>query len=131
MSSAAVGMQSVIASASQEWRAQQASRGAEQAEATARALRRQASAAQREADQAQESARDLKVRSDQAEGRAGEARRSVHALESLGQTNTAMESLREGIGNALQTLDVAPATPPAPVVNTEGQVTGTLINVVA
>lgn len=124
------GSQSTAGFVSQQLRTQQAQRRAEQAEATARALRQQASSAQQAADQAQENARSLKVRSDQAQGEAGSARQAVVSLASLQQVDSSFESTRQGIANGLAALD-APAAPVAPVVNAEGQTTGTLVNVTA
>lgn len=118
-------IQSVVSSASQQWRVQQAQQGAEQAEAEARALRRQAGAAQREAERADENARELKVRSDQADSRAGSARQAVDSVSSL-------VSLRDGIAEGLASIDSSTAAPaPVPVINAEGQKTGTTINVTA
>ncbi|MBI2305723.1 MAG: hypothetical protein HYU78_00305 [Rhodocyclales bacterium] len=112
---------------SQQLRTQQAQRRAEQADAVARALRAQASSAQQAADQAQENARNLKVRSDQAQGEAGSARQAVSSLESLSRVDRSFQSIREGIATGLAAIDAAPA----PVVNAEGQTTGTLVNVTA
>lgn len=121
-------VQSVVSSASQQWRVQQAQQGAQQAEAEARALRRQASSAQREADRADENARDLKVRSDQADSRAGNARQAIASVDSLEKVDSGFNALREGIAEGLAAID-SPA--PVPVINAEGQTTGTTINVTA
>lgn len=108
-------------------RVQQAQRTAEQAETTARALSRQATAAQREADLAQEDARTLKVRSDQAQSNAGQARQQVVSLESVKTVQQGIDSIRSQIATTLQSQD----TPPAASINAEGQTTGTLVNVTA
>lgn len=121
------GTQSAVSQFSQQLRTQQAQHRAEQAETAARALRAQARGAQQAADQAQENARNLKVRSDQAQGEAGAARQAVVSLESLGRVDSGLQSIREGIAEGLAALDAAPA----PVVNADGQTTGTLINVTA
>lgn len=112
---------------------QLASRSADQAEQRASALRAKARAAQSVADQAQENARSLKVESDQAQGQASEARRSVAGLSSLGQVQAQLSNLSEQIGKVLQS-DVSGGDTTAvlaPVVNTLGQETGTLVNVTA
>lgn len=121
------GSQSAGGFIAQELRTQQAQRRAEQAEANARALQAQARGAQLEADQAQESARNLKVRSDQAQGEVGAARQALASLGSLARVDAGFQSIREGIADGLASLDAAPV----PVVNAEGQTTGTLINVTA
>ncbi len=124
------GGQALSGFVTQQLRTQQAERAAEQAEANAQALRRQASAAQQAADRAQADARNLKVRSDQAQSEAGSARQAVVSLESLGELEQGFDALRQGIADGLAALtEVAVAA--APVVNAEGQTTGTLINVTA
>lgn len=110
----------------EQLRIQQAQRNADQAEAAARALRREATSAQREADNAQESARSLKVRSDQAQSDAGEARQQVTSLAQVQTVQQGFETLRTQIAEGLQSLDA-----PAPTVNAEGQTTGVLVNVTA
>jgi hypothetical protein len=112
---------------------QLASRSAEQAEQRASALRARARAAQSVADQAQENARSLKVESDQAQGQASEARRGVVGMSSIGKVQTQLSDLNEQIGKVLQSDISAAGTAStlAPVVNTFGQETGTLVNVTA
>lgn len=111
---------------SEQLRVQQAQRNAEQAEASARALRQKANSAQQEADQAQESARTLKVQSDDAQTRAGRARQEVVSVESVSTMQQGFEAVRE---LAVETVEAFDA--PTPTVNAEGQTTGTLVNVTA
>ncbi|MCP5268881.1 MAG: hypothetical protein H6943_07580 [Zoogloeaceae bacterium] len=123
--------QSASALGTQQLRVQQAQRSAEQAEASARALRQQASVAQREADRAQEGARNLQVSADSAEGRAGLARQQLVSAESLGQVRQGFDAIRGQISEGLKGLDAPVAPAAAPVINSEGQTTGTLVNVTA
>lgn len=125
--SSVAGTQSLGGFVMQQLRTQQAERTAEQAEANARTLRRQASAAQQEADTAQENARDLKVRSDLAQGEVGSARQAVASLAALDEVGRGFDTLRRSVADA----QAAPTLPPAPVVNAEGQTTGTVVNVTA
>ncbi len=112
---------------SAQLRVQQAERNADQAEASARVLRRAASNAQREADSAQESARMLKVRSDQAQSNAGLARQQVTSMTQLQSVQQGFEAIRTQVADSLSSLDAAAA----PTVNAEGQTTGVLLNVTA
>lgn len=121
---------SITADLSSQLAVQQARRAAEQAETSARALRAQASTASRAAVQAQERARLLQVRSDQAEGNVGSARRNVATLEANGGLQSGYQSIRDGIAETIATLD-APKAAPVPVANSEGQLTGTLVNITA
>ncbi|HEX6736399.1 MAG TPA: hypothetical protein VF096_16460 [Azonexus sp.] len=109
---------------------QQAQRNADQAEQQARTLQAQARQAQSVADQAQENARSLKVESSQARADADNAQRGVVALRSLNEVQSGFSELREQIAQVVQT-PVASQQPAAPVVNTSGQTTGTLVNVTA
>ena len=111
---------------------QQARRNADQAEQQAAALTAQAQSAQSVADRAQENARSLQVQSRQAQGNASQARLTVAAQDSVGVVQTQLSGLKEQITQVLQSETLS--TPPvatAPVVNTSGQQTGTLVNVTA
>jgi hypothetical protein len=136
MAVSAASSQSATGLVMQQLRLQQAQRSADRAELTARTLRVQASEAQQEADRAQEGARALQVRSDQAQSQVGAAKQRVVSLESLGELQGNFDALRGEIAQGLQALD-QPAAQPAsqavasPVVNAEGQTTGTLVNVTA
>ena len=121
--------QSASSIISQQLQVRQAERNADQAEAAARALRQAAASAQRNADRAQEGARQLQVQSGQADSAAGAARQQVASVSSAIQLQGGLESIREQIAASLQTLDQPVVA--APVVNAEGQTTGTLVNVTA
>jgi ABC-type hemin transport system substrate-binding protein len=127
--SSTAGMQAATQAAMQQLRVQQARQTAEKAEVAARNLRAKADAAQNEADRAQENARTLYVRSGQAESAAGHARQGVAAMESAGEARGRLFHV------ASQTVErvesAAPATPTPPVVNTSGQLTGTVVNTTA
>jgi hypothetical protein len=127
-------------------RVAQAQRNAVQAEQTARALQQQAAGARREANRAQENARSLSVQSSQAQDDAGRARQGVAALQSqvdnLSNLSQRLDTLApQAVTPAAEVAAVSQAAPspaaapaanaPAPVVNTDGQVTGTLINITA
>lgn len=127
------GTQSVVQSGLQQLKLQQARRSAEQAEQMAQALQTQANDAQRRAAHEQENARSLSVQADQAQSNAGRARQGLAA------TQTASESLTQ-IGNVVDQVikkqqSVQSGTQSVqeskPVVNTQGQVTGTVINTTA
>lgn len=128
VASAVSGSGAVSGFVSEQLRVQLAQRNADQAEAAARALRRQAADAQLEAEVAQEGARTLKVRSNQADGEAGQARLAVSSLESVGKLQSGLTAVRTQVADTLKAID-APA--PTPAVNAEGQTTGTLVNVTA
>lgn len=121
--------QSVSSLISQQVRVQQAERKADQAEASARSLRQAAAAAQRNADRAEEKARVLEVRSDQADFAVGSARQQATSVASAIELQGSFDSIRQQIAAGLESLDAPTAT--APVVNAEGQTTGTLVNVTA
>lgn len=115
----------------QQLSVQQAKRSADLAEQAAQSLKAQANEAERVAYREQENARSLSVQSDQAQAKAGQIRQGLVAL----------NSQQQGTSQLSQTLDhalsrqLAPAsttqtasTSPAPVVNTQGQITGTIIS---
>lgn len=108
----------------EQLRVQQAKRNAEQTEAAARSLQRQASAAQREAVAAQEGARSLQVQSDQAQSEAGQARQQVASLAAVQTVQEGFQTIRTQIAASVKALDA-----PAPSINAEGQTTGTVVNV--
>ena len=112
---------------------QQAQRNADQAEQRARILQQQASDAQGVASRAEEKARTLQVESNSAQSDAGEARRNVVASKSLEVVQAKISDVRGQIKEILQpdTSSKSTATTPAPVVNSFGQETGTLVNVTA
>lgn len=129
----------------QQLRVQQAKQNAERAESAARSLRSQADAAQREASQAQENARSLNMRSDQAQSVASQAHQGMAAMRSqtdmqVRLSNTVdqvVERASVSVADANATnsnesaSSVAEQHTSQPVVNTSGQLTGTVVNTTA
>lgn len=145
----ASGVQSAVQSGWQQLKLQQAQRNATQAEQNARALEAQASSAKRDADRAQDDARSLEVQSGQARDDAGRARQGLAAIRStqdmqvrLGNTVDQALKLQSGTETA-STATTAEAPAPAvataatasttstaaPVINTQGETTGRIINI--
>lgn len=116
---------------------QQVQRAADQAEQKARSLRAQASDAQSTADRAQENARVLRVQSEQAQGEATGARMDLAAMRSLGTVQSQFNQWRAELASALGSAEISStsastaATGSQPVLNAEGQTTGTLLSVTA
>lgn len=140
--SAAQGISSGLLAQMQQ---QQAQRNADQADQQARTLQSQAQTAQSAANRAQENARSLKVLANQAQGDASNARQNLASVKSLGETQIQLSGLRDQISailkpdatagassnvNATASAVATPATL-APVINSFGQATGTLVNVTA
>ncbi len=110
----------------------QARRSADQAELTAQSLRRQANDAQRVADRANENARSLSVQSNQAQEKAGQARQGVAAVNASQQAFTQVSRVVEqGVVRGTASTSTIPTTSTAPVLNSQSQVTGTIINTTA
>jgi multidrug efflux pump subunit AcrA (membrane-fusion protein) len=110
----------------------QAQRSVDQAEQRARTLQDKTRQAQTVADRAQENARALKVESNQAQGDAGRARQGLAARESISQLQSGYADLRQQIASVIHPVETETSVaPPAPVVNSFGQETGTLVNVTA
>ena len=110
----------------------QAQRSADQAEQTAQALRRQANDAQRVADRANENARTLSVQSDQAQEKAGLARQGVALMATEKQAFSRIESVVEqAVVRVPASASTAAGTNAVPVVNSQSQLTGTIINTTA
>lgn len=118
----------------QQLKLQQARRNADQAEQVARSLKYEANAAQRVADRAEENARTLGVQSDNAQVKAGQARQGLAALSSEQLAGRLLSSrVDQVLGRQQAAAAAAPSTGVAnasgsAVVNTQGQVTGTIIN---
>jgi hypothetical protein len=131
--SSSSGFQAVTQAAYQQLKVQQARQNADRAEEVARALAARAGDARQVAEQAQESARVLTVQSNQAQTAAGQARQGLAAMDSAGRmqaslANTADQVVTrsaEPVSTGVESKSVAP------VVNTSGQVTGTLVNTTA
>jgi hypothetical protein len=87
------------------------------------------------ADRAKENARSLFVQSDQAEARAGQARQGVAAMTSARQgINQIANAVDQAVGRQPVSTPASPApqgTGQPAVVNSQGQVTGTVINTTA
>ena len=90
--------------------------------------------AQRNADQAEQTARSLRVaaQSSQADSRSNQARQGLVSMKSIAQVQSGYDTLRQQISSVLSS-DFTSAAPlqTAPVINTSGQETGTLISVTA
>jgi hypothetical protein len=145
------GAQSAAQSGWQQLKLQQAQRNATQAEQNARALEAQASNAKRDADRAQDNARSLEIQSGQARDDAGRARQGLAAIRStqemqvrLGNTvdqavklqsstktaSTATTTTTEASAPTVATAATASTTSSAaPVINTQGETTGRIINI--
>jgi hypothetical protein len=123
-------MQSATQAALQQILVQQAKQNAERAEQTARSLRAQADAAQNKAHRAQENARSVSVyfRSNQAETAAGQARQGGAMIRS---TIAMRESLAGTTGQVTERQNEPRPATAMPVVNTFGQITGTVVNITA
>lgn len=130
----------------QQLRLQQAKRNAEQAEQTAQSLAAQANSAQRTAQSAQDNADALSVQSSQAQSNANQTRQGVAALSSEQQAVSRLASTADQVIERTQpatttttattatqsTSSTSEATSTAAsVVNSQGQVTGTIINTTA
>lgn len=135
----AASAQSVTQVAWQQMRLQQARQNAERAEQAARALQVQARDAEREANLAEENARAISAQSDQARAVAGRARQGLAIMKSVGEmkgqlsTTVAQTSERIGLSRAAEGEGGRTVSPglAAPVVNTAGQLTGTVISTTA
>ena len=138
-------IESAVRSGFQQLRVQEARRNADQADQAARALEAQARAAQRNAARADENARSLTVQSGQARDDAGRARQGVAYLDSVAQSR---QQLGDFLGQVIERqpdaepaaapVSASPVTPtapvspaPSPVVNSQGQLTGTLVSTTA
>ncbi len=117
----------------QQIRLQQAERNAQQADQTARALQAEANDAQQTARQAQEEARSVTALADQAQANAGQARQGLAAIRAVNASQTQLANTVSPGTEAVKIAEpAAPAqSPTPPVVNTQGQLTGTFINTTA
>lgn len=132
--SSASGPQSVTQTAFRQLKLQQARQNADRAEQVARNLQAEAAKAQLEADRAQENARSLSVRSSQAQGEAGRARQGLAMIRSVNDMQEGLTTILNRVASSSSGDMVSDSTASmqaAPVINTSGQVTGTVINTVA
>lgn len=127
------GVQSAVQSGARQLRLQQAERDARQAEQIAQALQGQAHDAQLKSRDAQEEARAIASQADQAQSTAGQARRGLAAIRSVGELHGRLSDTLDQV--AERQNSAVPATPPQgaapPVINAQGQVTGSVINTTA
>jgi ABC-type hemin transport system substrate-binding protein len=132
--SSTVGVQAVTQTAFQQLKLQQARQNAERAEQVARNLQREAAEAQIEANRAGEDARSLLVQSNQAQSVAGRARQGLAMIRTVGEMKESLSNMQirtDSVSSStVETAAIAPAAN-VPVVNTSGQVTGTVVNTTA
>lgn len=128
------GSQAVTQMAWQQLSFQQARRNAERAEQVARSLQAQATDAQRVAERAAGDARSISAQSVQAQAAAARARQGLAVIKSVGEMQG---QLSNTVSQVIERFDVARVTAgdvpvtAAPVVNSSGQVTGTVVNTTA
>ena len=116
----------------QQLKLQQARQNAAQAEQVAQSLAAQAGEAKRTADRAQENARNISVQSDQAQAVAGRARQGLAAINSASVAQAQLVHVVEQAAPRQEAQTKAKIQQQsAPVVNTQGQLTGTVINTTA
>lgn len=127
------GAQSAAQFGLQQLRLQQAKRDAEQAEQTARSLLGQARDAQRKATAAQETARSITAQAEQAQAVAGQARQGLAIVKTVGDMQVQLSNVVTQVTEKLKLAEPATITQKsaAPVVNTQGQLTGTVVNTTA
>lgn len=116
-----------------QFKLQQATRVAEQAEQLARSLQAEVSAAQQAAATADENARAVATEANQAEVVAGQARADVTAIRSASQAQAQQTNAVSLQAETLKVLEPAIKSRPSapPIINTQGQVTGTVVNTTA
>lgn len=124
-------------SAAQQAVVQQAKRVADQAESAAQTLEAQAANAQTRATEAEGYARTLNIQAGQAQLGAGYSEQQLSALQLSGQINSEVAagpnytpniSVQRAIAYSLAPQPVTVPVSTAPVLNTQGQVTGKIIN---
>lgn len=113
----------------QQLRYQELRRNADKAEQTAQSLKAQADNAQRVVERDKEKARSLSVQSDQAREDSVQARLKLANLNSAKQTISQLTRVVDQVIAREQSS--AQKANPSPVVNAQGQVTGTIINATA
>jgi len=117
------------ASGGQQAALQQAKRAADQAETTARTLATQAANAEAKASDAEGYARSLSIQSGQAQLNVGYTQQKLSALETGNTISRQISSVITNVVEAKPAKAVPAAVPATPaVVNTQGQVTGKIIN---
>lgn len=124
--------QSAASSFSIQIQQQLAQRNVEQSEQQARALRSKAQDAEAVAERARENARSLHVEANQAQGDVSRARLNLAEQNSLGEVQANLTDLHDQItqlNSSSSTTKLSASL--APVINTSGQTTGTVVNVTA
>jgi len=131
--SSTVGLQGVTQTAFQQLKLQQARQNADRAEQQARSLQIQATDAQRDADRAEENARDLSVRSSRAQSEAGRARQGLAMIRLVNDMKSDLSVVLTRAGSAVNEVENGSSQPAetTPIINTSGQLTGTVVNTVA
>lgn len=129
--------QSVMSSGFSQLQQQQAQRQAEQAEQRANALQAEAARARSESREAEDRARNFELNSDQARGEAESLRSGLFALDGFNRIGEQLGEIREQLGGlensepvSTQVMSAAATTTGNAVVNMQGQVTGTTLDVV-
>lgn len=127
------GAQSGAQSGLQQLRLQQARRTADQAEQIARSLQAQARDAEQVAGEAEANARSLSGQAAQAQANAGQARQGLAVIETINQLGS---QLSGALGLATEKSRIPETAIPAakqaaPVVNAQGELTGTVVNTTA
>lgn len=124
------GTQSAVQSSVQQLALQQARNDADRAEQKARSLQAQAASAQQVADRAQQNARFISGQADQAQANAGQARQRVAVVKTIGEMQTRLENAVGQVTEKLQAAESGRGSTSS-VLNTQGQVTGAVINTTA
>jgi hypothetical protein len=131
------GAQSAAQSGLAQLRLQQAKRNAEQAEQVARSLQAEAQSAQQNANEAQENARSISMQANLAQANAGQARQGLTMIRSVSQMEAQLTNVVAQVTEKLKIAEPAASTKAStktsttPVVNVQGQTTGTVINTTA
>lgn len=118
----------------QQLQLQKAQREADQAMQNARSLQGRAKEAERVADRAQENARSLRGQSEHALNSAEQAKRGVVGMKSTDQLKIRLSDIYERVAQSQQVQPSRESTETVqaqPVVNSDGQKTGTLISTTA
>lgn len=114
----------------EQLRVLQAEKNADRAMQTAKTLADQAREARYNANKAQERARELSSQSSQAQTNAGRAQQGLQAMKTSSQMQTQLSGVATQVIERQETAQpVSTAAEQAPpVVNTQGQLTGTVVN---
>lgn len=127
------GAQSGVQSGLQQLRLQQARRNADQAEQIARSLQAQARDAEQVASDAESNARAVSGQAAQAQTNAGQARQGLAVISTISQMGS---QISDALALATEKSSTPESTSPAakqtaPVINAQGELTGTVVNTTA